>query len=107
VEQRETEATFKVEDGSPQSHSEAETSVVPLSPGEHHSISLNRPGIANFGVPPTRYGFEDIVAYVLQVAEEVDLHEPSTYKEIVIGIEYVQWLAAMGDEMESLQKNQD
>ncbi|GAA0144157.1 transmembrane signal receptor [Lithospermum erythrorhizon] len=40
------------------------------------------------------------------VAEEVDRHEPASYKEGVTGTESVQWPAAMGDEMESLQKNQ-
>jgi len=56
VEQRETEATCEVEEGSPQSHSEAETTVVPLSPREHHNMALNRPNRANFG---------DMVAYAL------------------------------------------
>ncbi|KAJ4715305.1 Retrovirus-related Pol polyprotein from transposon TNT 1-94 [Melia azedarach] len=43
-----------------------------------------------------------------QVAEEVDTNsnEPSTYKEAVTCTESTQWLAAMGDEMESLHKNQ-
>jgi len=35
----------------------------------------------------------------------VDPHEPSTYKEAVTCSESTQWIAAMGDEMESLQKN--
>jgi len=49
-----------------------------------------------------------MVGYALQVVEEVDpdLYEPSTYKEAVTCSESTQWLAAMGDEMESLQKNQ-
>ncbi|MCF7184084.1 hypothetical protein L3H42_11345, partial [Corynebacterium sp. MC-13] len=38
-------------------------------------------------------------------AEEVDTYEPSTYKEAVTCTESAQWLAAMGDEMESLHKN--
>lgn len=46
------------------------------------------------------------MAYALEVAEEVDTHEPSTYKEAISCSESVQWLAAMGDEMESLDKNQ-
>ena len=46
-----------------------------------------------------------MLAYALQVAEEVDPHEPSTYKEAVTCSESTQWIAAMGDEMESLQKN--
>ena len=30
-----------------------------------------------------RYGFDDIVLYALQVAEEVDLFEPTTYHEAI------------------------
>ena len=33
--------------------------------------------------PPQRYGFEDMVAYGLQVAEEVDTLEPTTYQEAI------------------------
>ncbi|GAA0150104.1 hypothetical protein LIER_37065 [Lithospermum erythrorhizon] len=40
-----------------------------------------------------------------EITEEVDPHEPSSYKEVVTGIESIQWLAAMGEEIESLQKN--
>ena len=70
-----------------------------------HSIALDRP--RRVGVrPPTRYGFDDMVSYALQVVEEMELHEPSTYKEAVSGTESAQWLVAMGDEMESLHKNQ-
>jgi len=65
VEQRETETTCKAEEGSPHSHSEAEGSVVPLESGEHHNIALNHPKRSNFGVPPTRYGYEDMVSYAL------------------------------------------
>lgn len=36
----------------------------------------------------------------------MDTHEPSTFKEAVSGTESEKWLAAMGDEMESLYKNQ-
>lgn len=46
-----------------------------------------------------------MVSYALQLVEEVDPHDSSTYKEVVTDTEYVQWLAAMGDEIESLQKN--
>ncbi|GAA0166585.1 hypothetical protein LIER_21707 [Lithospermum erythrorhizon] len=105
VEQKEIEAGCEVKEESPQSHSEAKASVVPSS-GEHHSLALDRPRRANYGVPSTRYGYEDMVAYASQVEEEVDPHEPSTYREAVIGTESIQWLAVMGKEMESLQKNQ-
>lgn len=106
VELRENEATCEAEEGLPQSNSEAEASAVPLSPREHHNIAFSRPKRSNFVVPPTRYDYEDMVAYALQVAKEVDPHEPSTYKEVVTGTEFVQWLAAMGDEMKSLENNQ-
>ncbi|MDV3202322.1 MAG: reverse transcriptase domain-containing protein [Candidatus Phytoplasma australasiaticum] len=46
-----------------------------------------------------------MIAYALQVAEEVDTYEPSTYKEAFTCTESAQWLAAMGDEMESLHTN--
>lgn len=106
VELRENEATCEAEGGLPQSNSEAEASFVPLSPREHHNIAFSCPKRSNFMVPPTRYGFEYMVAYALQVAKEVDPHEPSTYKEVVTGIKFSQWLAAMGDEMKSLENNQ-
>ncbi|GJY90342.1 retrovirus-related pol polyprotein from transposon TNT 1-94 [Tanacetum coccineum] len=32
---------------------------------------------------PSRFGFEDYVAYALQVAEEVESLEPATYREVI------------------------
>ena len=46
-----------------------------------------------------------MVNYALQVAEEVDPLEPSTYKEAVSCSESTRWLGYMGDDMESLDKN--
>ena len=37
----------------------------------------------NFEKPPNMYDFEDLVAYVLQAAEQVDVYEPSTQREEV------------------------
>ncbi|KAJ4715506.1 Retrovirus-related Pol polyprotein from transposon TNT 1-94 [Melia azedarach] len=93
-------------DQHPQSESEPSGSSLPVA--SQHSLALNRSKKANYGIPPKRYGFEDMVAYALQVAEEVDTNsnEPSTYKEAVTCTESTQWLAVMGDEMESLHKNQ-
>ena len=84
-------------------HSCAETEPTPLA--NPYSLALGRSRRTNFGKLPMKYGFEDMVAYTLQVAEEVDPNEPSTYKEVVTCFESIQWIAAMGDEMESLQKN--
>ncbi|KAJ4703438.1 Retrovirus-related Pol polyprotein from transposon TNT 1-94 [Melia azedarach] len=100
----ESEPQYK--DQHPQSESEPSGSSLPVA--SQHSLALNRSKRANYGIPPKRYGFEDMVAYALQVAEEVDTdsNEPSTYKEAVTCTESTQWLAAMGDEIESLHKNQ-
>ena len=106
VEQRKVDGNGDAEESSPQSQTEAAgPSNVPY-PEEHHSLAQERPRRANFGVPPTRYGYEDIMAFALQVAEAVDPYEPSSYKDAVSSAEASQWLAAMGDEMESLHKNQ-
>lgn len=88
-------------------HSHSETAPPEPSPSSvnQHSLARDRNVRLNFGKPPNRYGFEDMVAYALQVAEEVDTNEPSTYKEAVSCTESTQWLVAMGDEMESLHKN--
>ncbi|KAJ9563977.1 LOW QUALITY PROTEIN: hypothetical protein OSB04_009137 [Centaurea solstitialis] len=49
------------------------------NPAEFRSIALDKPG----GNKPVRYGFDDVVAYALQVAEDVEFFEPFTYKEAV------------------------
>ncbi|CAO2834975.1 unnamed protein product [Amaranthus hypochondriacus] len=69
------------------------------------TLAYDRPKRSNFGKPTERYGYENVVAYAIQVAEEMDLYEPSTYRDAVTCTVSAQWLAAMGDEMESLQKN--
>ncbi|CAL1376697.1 unnamed protein product [Linum trigynum] len=51
---------------------------------------------ANARVPPQRYGFEDVMTYAFQVAEEVDAGEPQSYREAVSCGEAAQWFATMG-----------
>ncbi|XP_038875134.1 uncharacterized protein LOC120067667 [Benincasa hispida] len=60
------------------------------------SIACDRARSVGVG-PPVRYGFENIVTFALQVSEEVDSHEPSTYREAMSCGESAQWLATMGD----------
>ena len=55
--------------------------------------------------PPKRYGFEDMAAYALHAAEEIDSNEPATYQEAINHPEAENWLLAMKEEMESLYKN--
>ncbi|KAJ4717014.1 Retrovirus-related Pol polyprotein from transposon TNT 1-94 [Melia azedarach] len=54
-------------DQHPQSESESSGSSLPVA--SQHSLALNRSKRANYGIPPKRYGFEDMVAYALQTWE--------------------------------------
>jgi hypothetical protein len=45
------------------------------------------------------------VAYALSVAEEIEGVEPSNYSEAIVSTDGNNWMAAMHDEMESLEKN--
>ncbi|GJR43097.1 kinase-like domain, phloem protein 2-like protein [Tanacetum coccineum] len=54
---------------------------------------------------PSRFGFKDYVAYTLQVAEEVESLESATYREDITSKDSNMWIAAMGEEIESLHKN--
>jgi hypothetical protein len=56
--------------------------------------------------PPQRYGYVDLVAYALTVAEDTVVQESSTYSEAVTSSESSQWVIAMNEEIESLHKNQ-
>ncbi|GJU74030.1 retrovirus-related pol polyprotein from transposon TNT 1-94 [Tanacetum coccineum] len=52
---------------------------------------------------PTRFG--DYVTYALQVAKEVESLEPATYREAITSKDSDIWIAAIGEEIESLHKN--
>ncbi|GJW79527.1 zf-CCHC domain-containing protein, partial [Tanacetum coccineum] len=54
---------------------------------------------------PSQFSFEDYAAYALQVAEEVETLEPTTYREAITSKESDMWSAAMGEEIEYLHKN--
>lgn len=49
--------------------------------------------------PPQRYGYADLVAYALTLAEETGVQEPSTYSEAVTCNESAQWVVAMNEEI--------
>ncbi|KAJ9541754.1 hypothetical protein OSB04_028260 [Centaurea solstitialis] len=51
------------------------------NPAEFRSIALDKP--RREVSRPVRYGFDDVVAYALQVAEDVEFFEPFTYKEAI------------------------
>ena len=55
---------------------------------------------------PQRYAEADLVAYALNVAEDIDTTEgPSTYSEAVSSKNSSKWMIAIQEEMESLHKN--
>ncbi|KAG8495946.1 hypothetical protein CXB51_009450 [Gossypium anomalum] len=56
--------------------------------------------------PPKTYAEADLVAYALNVAEDIDANqEPSNYSEAVSCEDSEKWMFAMQEEMESLHKN--
>lgn len=55
---------------------------------------------------PQRYAEADLVAYALNVAEDIDTTEgPSIYSEAVSSKNSSKWMIAIQEEMESLHKN--
>ncbi|GJW21741.1 retrovirus-related pol polyprotein from transposon TNT 1-94 [Tanacetum coccineum] len=54
---------------------------------------------------PSRFGFEDYVAYALQVVKEVKSIELTTYREAITSKDSDMWITATGEEIESLHKN--
>ena len=48
---------------------------------------------------------ENLKGYALSVADDIVSCEPATYKQAISCSESAQWLAAMGEEMQSLYKN--
>ncbi|KAG8498213.1 hypothetical protein CXB51_006868 [Gossypium anomalum] len=56
--------------------------------------------------PPKKYAEADLVAYALNVAEDIDANrEPSNYSEAINCEDSKKWMFAMQEEMESLHKN--
>ena len=55
---------------------------------------------------PSRFNDYDMMYYALTAAEEVEYHEPSSYKEAMRSPEKDKWLKAMQEEIDSLYKNQ-
>lgn len=55
---------------------------------------------------PQRYSEVDLVAYVLSVAEEIDVSgEPLTYLEALSPAQSNKWIVSMHKEIESLHTN--
>ena len=52
--------------------------------------------------PPVRFGFDEMVNYALVIGED----DPSNFQEAIQSQEKEEWVGAMAEEMESLNKNQ-
>ncbi|GJW76790.1 retrovirus-related pol polyprotein from transposon TNT 1-94 [Tanacetum coccineum] len=85
------------EETSPDDH----TNLPYLKHEQDRSIPHDRP--CRNVKAPTRFG--DYVAYALQVTKEVESLEPTTYREAITSKDFDMWIAAMGEEIESLHKN--
>lgn len=55
--------------------------------------------------PPVRFSDSDFNAYAMQVAENLNYHEPKTFDEAIKSRHSENWFNAMKDEIESLHKN--
>ncbi|KAG8473757.1 hypothetical protein CXB51_035572 [Gossypium anomalum] len=56
--------------------------------------------------PPKKYAKADLVAYTLNVAEDIDVNkEPSNYSDAISCEDSERWMFAMQEEMELLHKN--
>lgn len=55
--------------------------------------------------PPKRYGYINLVAYALSVAEDIEVQELCTYHEAITNGESAQWTIAISEEIESLHNN--
>ncbi|GJV59270.1 transposable element [Tanacetum coccineum] len=87
------------DDTSPNDH----TNSSHLENEQDRSIAHDRP--RRNARAPSRFGFENYVAYALQVTEEVESLKPATYREAITSKDSDMWIAAMGEEIESLHKN--
>lgn len=54
---------------------------------------------------PQRYGYADVIAYVLNVEIDIQDTGPINYKEAVFGADKDDWKVAMIEEIDSLMKN--
>ena len=54
---------------------------------------------------PDRLSYADLIAFALVSADEIAIEEPESYFEAISGKDCDKWLAAMQEEMDSLQRN--
>ncbi|KAG8483701.1 hypothetical protein CXB51_023428 [Gossypium anomalum] len=98
--QKQVEHQINIE-STPQVSTKIENRVASSPP---YSIAKNR--TKREIKPPKKYAEADLVAYALNVAEDIDANqEPSNYSEAISCEDSEKWMFAMQEEMESLHKN--
>ena len=55
--------------------------------------------------PPNRFGYADMVAFTLNVAEDIEGSEPKSYVDVVNRKHFKEWTIAMQEEIDSFHKN--
>lgn len=56
--------------------------------------------------PPERYDHADMISYALTIESAISYDEATTVREAMDSVDKEQWLQAMKDEINSLEKNQ-
>lgn len=56
--------------------------------------------------PTQRYGFAELIAFALNLAKDIEQHEPLTYVGAMKSSQKREWMQAMVEEIQSLESNQ-
>ncbi|CAJ2637310.1 unnamed protein product [Trifolium pratense] len=100
---------FEVEPSTDEREKEDETQVPDESGSDETTVpdyQLARDRERRVIRPPNRLGYDDLICYALNAAEEVQDSEPKGFREASESIDSQDWLKAMNEEMLSLEKNQ-
>ncbi|KAG5600939.1 hypothetical protein H5410_032309 [Solanum commersonii] len=73
--------------------------------GRKKRVINQRKRFANV-VTENLFRYENFKEFALSVAETIDVHGPNSYKEAISSSKVDRWVGAMGEKIESLQKNQ-
>ena len=82
-----------------------ETETEAADPGNLHNYQLTRDRVRRQIKAPSRNAQAEVVSFALNVAEEIRVLEPQSYKEAMSRNDKEKWLRAMDEEMRSLEKN--
>lgn len=102
------EEEFESEEAQGRGRDEAVPGEGGADPGNHQDLSdyqLVRDRQKRISKPNRKYGLAEIISYALSAAKEIIGVEPRSYEEAMASHEARDWVRAVNEEMESLQKN--